>query len=114
VNVTASFVTVNVSANGVLAMPPGTNSIIYMASTPAARLNLILPAPSTAAGRFLTVRRIDNGGRVLIAGGGAPIEGGREIRDGSSDSNVVALNQRWDWVTFVTDGTSWFVFGNGR
>ena len=60
------------------------------------------------------MRRIDNGGRLLISGGGANIEGGREIRDGSSDSNVIALAQRWEWVTFVTDGTSWFVFGNGK
>jgi hypothetical protein len=111
---TTAFVTVNVTTNGTLAMPTGSNSIIYLASTPGARLNLTLPSPSSASGRFLSVRRVDNGGRVLISSGGAPLEGGREIRDGSSDSNVVALNQRWDWVTFVTDGTSWFVFGNGR
>jgi hypothetical protein len=109
-----SFVTVNVDTSVTLAMPTGSNSIIYLASTPGARLNLTLPNPATAIGRFLSVRRIDAGGRVLISSGAAPLEGGHEIRDGSSDSNVIALNQRWDWVTFVTDGTSWFVFGNGR
>lgn len=113
-NAVISFVTVNVDTNGTLAMPAGSNSIVYLASVPGARLTLTLPDPSTARGRFLSVRRIDNGGRLLISGGGANIEGGREIRDGSSDSNVIALTQRWEWVTFVTDGTSWFVFGNGR
>ena len=113
-NATISFVTVNVSTNGTLAMPAGSNSIVYLASVPGPHVTLVLPNPSLARGRFLSVRRIDNGGRLLVSGGGANIEGGREIRGGSSDSNMIALTERWQWVTFVTDGATWFVFGNGR
>jgi hypothetical protein len=113
-NASFNFVTLSVNTNSTLMFPAGTASVIYLASTPAARMNLTLPAPSTAVGRFLTVRRVGAGGRVLISSGSAPLEGGREIRDGASDSNIIALDKGWDWVTFVTDGTTWFVFGNGR
>jgi hypothetical protein len=121
-----NFVTLSVSTNSTLTFPTGASSVIYLASVPrgrdegrsnddrGSRLSLRLPSPATAVGRFLTVRRVDSGGRVLISSGGVPLEGGREIRDGSADSNVIALNNRWEWVTFVTDGNTWFVFGNGR
>ena len=102
------------SSDGTLILPTGGQSVVYLATTNRPRLNLTLPNPSTAVGRFITVRRVDNGGRVLISSGAANLEGGREIREGSSDSNVIALNARWDSVTFVTDGTGWFVFANGR
>jgi len=46
----------------------------------------------------VTVRKVDAGGRVSISGGGA----------------AFTLGNRGEWVTFVTDGTTWSVFGNGR
>jgi hypothetical protein len=109
-----SFQTATVVNDGTLALPAGGASVIYLASSPGARLRLTLPPPSAAMGRMLTVRRIDARGRVLIGSGAAPLDGGREIRDRQGDSDTIALEGRWDWVTFVTDGSSWFVFGNGQ
>lgn len=99
--------------NGPLALP-ASNSAIYLATTTGPKLSLALPAPSQALGRFISVRRIDSGGRVLISSGAAPLEGGREIRARDGNSDVIALDAQWDWVTFVTDGTSWFVFESGH
>jgi len=92
---TISFVTLSVSADGPLTFPTGAQSVIYLVS---GRLTLTLPAPSTAIGRFVTVRRLDSGGRVSISGAGASF----------------ALGNQGEWVTFVTDGATWSIFGNGR
>ena len=92
-NASISFMSINVSSDGTLALPTGAQSVVYLATTNRPRLNVTLPNLSTAVGRF-TVRRVDNGGRVLISSGAANLEGGREIREGSSDSNVIALNAR--------------------
>lgn len=109
-----AFQTIAVATDGTLALPGGGASAIYLVSTPGSRLRLTLPSPPAAIGRMLTVRRIDARGRVLIGSGSAPLDGGREIRDRQGDSDTIALEGRWDWVTFVTDGSSWFVFGNGQ
>lgn len=110
-----NFVTLHVSSTGVLTFPTGAQSVIYLASTPRnGRVTLTLPTPKSAIGRFVTVRRVDSSGRLFVSSGNADLEGGREIRDRSGDSNLIVLNERWDWVTFVTDGTTWFVFGNGQ
>ena len=69
--------------------------MIYLVS---GRPTLTLPPAATAIGRFVTVRRVDPGGRVSISGPGASF----------------TLGERGEWVTFVTDGTSWSVFGNGK
>jgi hypothetical protein len=87
-------VTLNVSTDGELTFPTGAQSVIYLVS---GRPTLTLPAPSTAIGRFVTVRRVDAGGNVSISGAGI----------------TFTLGNR-EWVTFVTDGTNWSVFGNGR
>lgn len=96
---TVLFAIANVSSSGELALPAGRNSMIFLATTNSRGLDLTLPDPSTGVGRFLSVRRVNAGGRVLITGGATP---------------QVALNSVSEWATFVTDGTSWFVFANGR
>ena len=75
-----SFTTLNVSSNSTLTFPIGAQSVIYLASTPGPRLNLTLPGPSTAVGRFVTVRRVDNGGGMLISSGREPRRGPRNSR----------------------------------
>lgn len=110
---TMLFSTLGVDRNGLLALPAA-NSAIYLARTVGPKLSLTLPAPAQAVGRFVSVRRVDDGGRVLISSGAAPLEGGRELRARDGNSDVIALDERWDWVTFVTDGTSWFVFESGH
>ncbi|MFP5379468.1 MAG: hypothetical protein ACLGHP_06915, partial [Vicinamibacteria bacterium] len=66
--------------------------------------------------RFLTIRRVNNGGRVLVqTRPGDHLEGGPDVRfPRNSDANVLALNSRWDYVTLVSDGENWFVFAHGR
>ena len=108
------FTSVNVSQSGALSLPAGSHSVIYLVRTPVALLTLTLPDPATAIARFITVRRVDTRGVVLVSGGDAPIEGGREIRMLRGRDEVVSLPSRWDWVTFVTDGSTWFVFENGQ
>src|SRR6185295_7241065 len=61
------------------------------------RVDLTLPTAATAKSRFVTVRRVDDRGRVIIRTAGEMMEGGREIRDKSGDSNAIALETRWDW-----------------
>lgn len=99
VDATVLFTTVNVSASGALALPVGKSSAIYLVTTGNERLTLQLPDPASAVGRFVSVRKLDNGGRAALTHAGA---------------TVSELAARGEWVTLVTDGTSWFVFGNGR
>jgi hypothetical protein len=99
-NASFNFVTLNVNTDSTLTFPTGASSVIYLASPAGGqRLNLTLPSPSTAISRFLTVRRLD--GRVTISGGAA------------LDGGDVVLSTKGAWVTFVTDGTTWFVFSTG-
>ena len=104
----------NVSTSGPLGLPMGPESVMYLVAGDARRVDLTLPAAGAARSRFITVRRIDDRGRVIVHTAGELMEGGKEIRDKSGDSNAIALETRWDWVTFVTDGSRWYVFANGK
>jgi len=66
VDATVLFTTVNVSASGALALPAGKSSAIYLVTTGNERLTLQLPDPASAVGRFVSVRKLDNGGRVAL------------------------------------------------
>ncbi len=74
-------------------------------------LTLTLPPAADATSRFLTIRRLNAPGLVVInARSGELIAGGGNPRSGSA----VSLDDRADYVTLVSDGSSWYVFGNGR
>jgi hypothetical protein len=100
-----NFTLLTIAASGPLTFPTGAHSVLYLVPTsgPKDNVALTLPAPSTALGRFVTVRRVNKGGDVEITGGGATLEGG-----------PIALGNAGDWATFVTDGTTWFVFGSNQ
>jgi hypothetical protein len=100
-----NFTLLTIAVSGPLTFPTGAHSVFYQVSTSGPRdsVALTLPDPSTAIGRFVTVRRMSKGGDVTISGGGATLEGG-----------PIALRNAGDWATFVTDGTTWFVFGSNQ
>lgn len=98
-----NFTLLTIAASGPLTFPTGAHSVLYLVSTSGPRdsVALTLPTPLSAIGRFVSVRRVNKGGDVTISGDGATIEGG-----------PIALRDAGDWVTLVTDGTTWFVFGS--
>ena len=100
---TINFTLLTIAASGPLTFPTGAHSVLYLVSTSGPRdsVALTLPTPSTAVGRFVSVRRVNKGGDVTISGGGATVQGG-----------PITLRDAGDWVTLVTDGTTWFVFGS--
>src|SRR5258706_445598 len=105
------------AAGGRLVLPAGNASGIFLVRVlQGSRLDLTLPAAANGQSRFVTVRRLDERGRVLVkAAPGEHLEGGREIHEGHShDSDTLALDGRWDYVTLVSDGTTWFVFAERR
>jgi hypothetical protein len=80
------------------------------------RVDLTLPPAGNSTSRFVTVRRVNARGRVLIhAQPGERIEGWREpVERDERRADVLPLNTRADFVTLVSDGASWFVFAQGR
>ncbi|MGE0043055.1 MAG: hypothetical protein AB7H88_15475 [Vicinamibacterales bacterium] len=118
------FVTEAVSESGALTLPGGNTSVIYMVTVPSGRgrgssqVSLVLPPAADAISRFVSVRRLDDRGRVIVTTQpGEHIEGWKELGDDHGrhgDSDALALNGRWDYVTLVSDGVTWFVFGQGR
>ena len=111
------FQTVEVSSSGPISLPPGNASLIVLARVPRGQgIELRLPPAASSVSRFVTIRRLDARGRVLVrAAAGEGIEGGREVREGRNrDSDTLALENRWDSVTLVSDGTNWFVFSEQR
>jgi hypothetical protein len=118
-----SFVTEYVSSSSSLRLPSGNSSVLYLVSAPqpprgksAPALTLELPPPGSSVGRLVSIRRVDSNGQIHIrTSDGAAIEGWREVREGRNrDTDVLALQDRWDYVTLVTDGTKWFVFAQGK
>jgi len=105
--------------DGLLTLPTGAESVMYLArmeqrrGRDARRLELRLPPAAGAANRFVTVRKVDNGGTVIVRTGGEPLEGAEEMRV-PRNSNAVQLQSRYEYITFVTDGDKWFVFAQGR
>ena len=107
-----AFVVLNADDDGPLTLPPGTVSVMYLARTEQTggkrkdqlRIELTLPTSASAVSRFLTVRHVDQRGTVIIRTAGEPLEGATEVR----------LDTRNEYVTFVTDGTKWFVFAQGK
>jgi hypothetical protein len=113
-----SFVTLTVDNDGQLALPPGPSSVMYLArmeNRPRgnSRLTLTLPGASASKNRFITVRRVDAGGRVIVKTNGEQLEGAEEIRE-PANSNAVRLESRYEYITFVSDGVKWFVFAQGK
>lgn len=103
-----SFVNVAVSASGPLVLPPGNASVMFTVRvTPATALDLRLPAAAQSLARFVTIRRLDTRGRVIVRpAAGDHIEG--------KDPDAITLENRSDYVTLVSDGQAWFVFSEGR
>jgi len=115
-----SFTVVTVDDDGPLTLPTGVESTIYLARMEQQgrrrdgnRLELTLPAAASSLNRFITVRRVDARGVVIVSTAGEPLEGAGTLRE-PGNANAVRLADRYDYVTFFTDGTKWFVFAQGR
>jgi hypothetical protein len=114
-----AFVTLTIDEDGPLTLPTGAPSVMYLARMEQGRgrqrLELTLPAASASQNRFITVRRVDARGVVIVRTAGEPLEGAAEIREPrNSNSNAVRLESRYEYVTFVTDGAKWYVFAQGK
>jgi hypothetical protein len=113
-----SFVTLTIDNDGPLTLPPGPTSVMYLARMDTRprgnqRMQLTLPAAADSKSRFITVRRVDSGGRVIVRTNGEELEGAAEIRE-PANSNAVRLESRYEYITFVSDGVKWFVFAQGK
>jgi len=102
-----SFVVSRVSTSGPLVLAPNNASMIYLvtsAQRERGELTLVLPAAASATSRVLTIRRVDDGGRVLVvAMGNETLEAGK---------GPVVLNDRSDYVTVASDGFNWYVIAS--
>lgn len=113
------FVMVEVDEDRALTLPPGSQSVTYLArlegrrGRDARQLDLTLPAAAGASNRFLTIRKVDNGGSVVVRTNGEQLEGAEEIR-WPRNSNAVRLQSRYEYITFITDGAKWYVFAQGK
>ena len=101
------FTTINVSASGPLTLPAGNASALFLARVARnRRLDLTRPPAADGSSRMVTIKRLDSSGRVIIhAASGEQLD----QRNGPID-----LDDRGDFVTFVSDGTAWYVFASGR
>ena len=110
------FVTLTVDGDATLTLPTGSASVMYLARTEGrrgggVRMQLVLPAAADATNRFITVRRVDEGGRVVVRTNGEVLEGAPIVR---GTANAISLEDRYEYVTFVTDGVKWVVFAQGK
>jgi hypothetical protein len=113
-----SFVTLTVDDDATLTLPTGSSSVMYLARMERGRrgnqrMTLTLPDAASSTNRFITVRKVDENGQVIVRTNGEPLEGAAEIRV-PRDSNAVRLESRYDYITFVTDGAKWYVFAQGK
>jgi hypothetical protein len=104
------FVTIPINVSGSLILPgdPDSPSAIYVVSGPRRgnnRMVLSLPAASTAAARFITVRTGSYRGRVVLR----PAPG-----DTITGERNVDLEPPTESVTLVSDGTRWYVLTESR
>jgi hypothetical protein len=98
-----SFVTQILNDSGAVALPPGNTSVVVLVSAPPRDVQVQLPAAASAAGRFVTVRRLDSDRRVFVV----PLAG-ETVRGASR--GTLTLENRFEGVTLISDGTSWIVF----
>ncbi|MFA5909752.1 MAG: kelch repeat-containing protein [Vicinamibacterales bacterium] len=115
-----AFTTQSIAGSGVVTLPEGSRSVIVMVTNGASRGRdddrddqrpgpqavVTLPAASSADGRMIVVRRMDNRGRVSVRPPSGAIVGWRQ-RD------AVTLERRFDQVTLVSDGSAWVVLDAG-
>ncbi len=80
-------------------MPANTHSVIYLVTTAPGSVTLTLPPASSAASRFVTITRVDNGRQVYVR----PQLG--DVVDGAS--TPISMNDRFDSITLVSDGNEW-------
>lgn len=112
-----AFETIEVSTQGALRLPAGHTSVIYAARVKnGLRLDLVLPPAAEGRSRFVTVRKTDSDGRVVIhATPDERIEGVKPSRGEPGRGNgPPELRDEGDFVTFVSDGLVWTVFADGR
>lgn len=103
----ASFTTVPVNGGGTLPLPANEDSAIYLVTVQKGPgMTLVLPAAADSTSRFLTIRRVNNGGRVIVRA--------QPTDSIAGDSDGLALNTSGDHVTLVSDGANWFVFSHNR
>jgi hypothetical protein len=105
------FRSVAVSADAALPPAPAGLSTIYLVRVPGNRVTLTLPPAAASTAQFVTIRRLDARGRVLVTPrAGESLEGrGRE-----HPQDAIALESRADYVTLVSDGVAWYVFADGK
>ena len=108
-----AFLSRSIAGSGVLQLGANNSSMVYLVTMPprANLLTLTLPPAASATSRFLTIRRLDSPGAVLILPQGADTIEGRGRDDTRSP---LELDSRSDYVTLVSDGTAWYLFADGR
>jgi hypothetical protein len=101
----ATFTVRHASANEAIAMPAD-GHLIYVITTARSNVTMTLPPAADATGRMIIIRRDDNGRRVFVrAENGEAIDGIR---------GTLALDDRNDGVTLVSDGDSWLMIYRTR
>jgi hypothetical protein len=101
----ATFTVRHASANTAIAMPAD-GHLIYVITTARSNVTMTLPPAADATGRMIIIRRDDNGRRVFVrAENGEAIDGIR---------GTLALDDRNDGVTLVSDGDSWLMIYRTR
>jgi hypothetical protein len=92
-----------------LTMPAGTNTVLYLIVGNPDNGVVVLPPASQYPAGFVSVRRIPHGKKVIVRPNGS------ELLDGGwADKNQYVLEGETEVLTFVSDGTCWYLFASSR
>jgi hypothetical protein len=95
------FDIVRADDNATIALPASGRSVIYLVTTGRSNVTITLPPASSAAGRFVIVKRADPGRVVFVRP-----QNGQSI---NASLATLRMEDRYDSLTFVTDGIEWVV-----
>lgn len=100
----ARFDTEYIDSTGTVALD--LSHSVHLVSSFGGALSVQLPLASTAPGVVMTVKKIDSSANIVTvaeAGGGA-----------GPDGRSVLLGTRYDFVTAISNGASWFIVASNR
>jgi hypothetical protein len=90
-----------VSADTTIVSPADNRSVVYLVTTGSQNITMTLPSAATATSRMITIQRVDNGRKVFIrSAANEAIDGVRQ---------PIVMDEKFDAITLVTDGTEWVV-----
>ena len=80
---------------------PTDKSVVYLVTTAPAAVTITMPQASLAAGRTVTITRVDGGRKVTVLPYAGEMVNGARV--------PVVMDDKYDSITLATDGVEWAV-----